>query len=293
MWLGLATQVALAEPGPTYAEVDAILQARCVVCHSGPGAPLGLRLDSYEGTTRGSDRGAVAVPGKPQDSELVMRVRGTRLPRMPLTGPPYLSEAEIALIAGWIAQGMPPPAAGTPPRSATRALPAPGEPVRFDHVAPILLQRCVKCHSDPGILGAPPEGLKLTAWRDVVASGERAVVIPGNPAASELIRRIKGQSLPRMPFDGPPYLSEEEVGVLERWVAGQAPDALGNAAPVPVGARVRLGGTLTGRWQLDDLPLVLSPGVRLKKAPRIGDRAEVRGVVRADGTIEVNRLRAR
>ncbi|MGH8433073.1 MAG: hypothetical protein ACRERX_01030 [Pseudomonas sp.] len=28
----------------TYAELSALLQTRCVICHSGPGAPLGLKL---------------------------------------------------------------------------------------------------------------------------------------------------------------------------------------------------------------------------------------------------------
>ena len=66
-------------------------------------------------------------------------------------------------------------------------------------------------------MGPPPEGLKLTTWREIVGAGERAVVIPGNPAASEVIRRIKGQSIPRMPFDGPPYLSDDEMRVLADW----------------------------------------------------------------------------
>ena len=77
----MATQAAFAQATATYADVHAIFQARCVVCHSGAGAPLGLRLDTYAGLQRGSDRGAVALPGKPHDSALVHRVRGTRMPR--------------------------------------------------------------------------------------------------------------------------------------------------------------------------------------------------------------------
>ncbi|MDH3638030.1 MAG: hypothetical protein OES09_06140, partial [Gammaproteobacteria bacterium] len=153
---------AWAQDPTTYTEVRPIFQARCVVCHSGTGAPLGLRLDTYDGIRRGSERGAVALPGKPEDSELVHRVRGTRLPRMPLTGPPYLNEQEIALIEGWISLGMPASStAGDAQEREAQVLPAPGQPVRFDDIEPILLQRCVKCHTDNGMMGPPPEGLKL------------------------------------------------------------------------------------------------------------------------------------
>ena len=36
-------------------------------------------------------------------------------------------------------------------------------------------------------------------------------MVPGKPEASELVRRIRGQAHPRMPFDGPPYLSDDEI----------------------------------------------------------------------------------
>lgn len=52
-------------------------------------------------------------------------------------------------------------------------------------------------------MGALPEGYLLSSYAATLASGERARVVPGNPVASELVRRIRGQARPRMPYDGP------------------------------------------------------------------------------------------
>ena len=45
------------------------------------------------------------------------------------------------------------------------------------------------------------------------------VVKAGDPNASELVRRIRGQARPRMPLDGPPYLSIDEIRLIEDWIA--------------------------------------------------------------------------
>lgn len=278
---------------PTYVDVAPILQDQCIVCHSGEAAPLGLRLDSFANLQRGSQNGPVARPGDPAASELVRRIRGSRLPRMPLTGPPYLDEAATALIEAWIAGGMAPGPAEAAASVAAKPPPGPGEPVTYADVAPIFLQRCVKCHSDRGLRDRPPEGLRLKSRELILAGGERVVVLPGVPAASELVRRITGQSQPRMPFDGPPYLSADEIRLVSDWVAQGAPDAQGRRAPIPAGREVRLDGTLTGQWELDGVPLRVGPGTRIRKGPVPGDFVEVRGVILADGAIHATRIRRR
>jgi len=96
-----------------------------------------------------------------------------------------------------------------------------------------------------------------------------------------------------MPFDGPPYLSEADIELIEEWIAAGAPNDQGQPAPLPVGARVRLGGTLSGHWQLDGLPLKVAAGTRIRENLRVGQRVEVRGWVESDGTIGVERIRAR
>ena len=279
----------------TYADIEGIFAENCVACHSGEDAVLGLRLDSFDGITRGSENGPVVIAGKPQDSELVRRIKGISEPRMPLTGPPFLDNTQIAAIEAWVAAGMPAGAASPFPRAEAppRRRPGPGEPVVWSDVAPIFLKRCVKCHTDQGLRGGPPEGLRLKSRDMVLAGGERMVVIPGNAGASELVRRIRGQSRPRMPLDGPPFLDEDEIRVIGDWTARGAPDDEGNRAPVPVGARIRFEGVLTGRWQVDGTPVTVTAGTRIDKSPRVGDRVEVRGTVAADGSVLVQRLRRR
>lgn len=279
-----------AEP-PTFADVAPLLASRCVMCHTGDGAPLALRLDSYAGLMKGSQKQPVVKPGDPAASELVKRIKGQSQPRMPLVGDP-LAAAEIALVERWIKAGAVegrPVAAPAP----APARPKPGEAVTWTHVAPIFLQRCAKCHKDSGIMGAPPEGYRLDSLEALLSPLDRVRVVPGNPRASELVRRIRGQSLPRMPFDGPPYLPDDDIALVEEWIAQGAKDANGKPAPIPAGAPVRLEGKLTGQWVLDGLPLKVDGGTRIDKGPRTGDQVQVRGVVGPDGSIRVERLRKR
>lgn len=317
----LMSEAAVPAAVPNYRQVAPIFQQHCVICHSGNGAPLGLRLDSYANIHQGSDRGAVVVPGDARGSELLRRIRGQSQPRMPLTGPPYLDPAAEALIVAWVQAGAPLGELGAnftenvaenvaenvtaddatakaegaalnpDPRAADATLTT--DYLTFDQVAPIFLKRCVKCHKDNGLRGSPPEGLRLGSWQQVVDGGERVVVLPGYPQASELVRKIEGRSRPRMPFDGPPFLAPEEIQLIRQWVAQGARDSQGNRAPIPVGRRLRLEGRLTALWQLDDLPLQVSGSTRVKKNPRPGDRVQVRGVVGEDGSIRVERIRRR
>jgi hypothetical protein len=56
-----------------------------------------LQLNSYEGAITGSQDGPVLIPGDPDGSELIRRVRGLSQPQMPLIGD-YLTDQEIGRI---------------------------------------------------------------------------------------------------------------------------------------------------------------------------------------------------
>jgi hypothetical protein len=86
-------------------DVSPIFTTYCINCHSSHGAALGLRLDSYNAALAGSVRGAVLLPGDPANSELVRRLRGESVPRMPFLGYP-LKPGEIELIESWIDGGL-------------------------------------------------------------------------------------------------------------------------------------------------------------------------------------------
>ncbi|VTS04138.1 Uncharacterized protein OS=Singulisphaera acidiphila (strain ATCC BAA-1392 / DSM 18658 / VKM B-2454 / MOB10) GN=Sinac_0433 PE=4 SV=1: PSCyt1: PSCyt2: PSD1 [Tuwongella immobilis] len=76
-------------------DIQPILAAKCFSCHQGNQAKADLRLD------RPSDS---IVPGKPAESELLIRVHASGDERMPPQGEP-LSAREQQLLKDWIAEG--------------------------------------------------------------------------------------------------------------------------------------------------------------------------------------------
>lgn len=297
LFLLINTQKAFSQTIATTSYIDLlpVLSQRCVMCHAGDAAPLGLRLDSSAAILRGSSRGVVVKAGDPEGSELIRRLRGISSPRMPMTGPPYLSDSEIALFEAWVTAGM-------PPGSVAQTILGPGpvrqqtsdsKPVTYLDVAPIFATRCARCHIDGGLMGPAPEGFLLTSYASTIASDDRARVVAGNPKASELLRRIRGQALPRMPFDGPPYLSSAEIDLVERWIADGARDAVGKPVAIPVGAKLRLHGTLSSKWQLDGLDLIVGARTRFDKSPEPGDYVQVRGRLAGDAKVNAKRIRRR
>lgn len=307
----LAASVAGAQPSVTFADVEPILLARCVMCHAGSAPPAGLALDDLEALRAGSARGPVVVPGDPDASELVRRLRGDAMPRMPLTGPPFLTDEEIDLFVRWIASGAdaaviggagttdaerrdPPTEDGAAGAASPVADPGPSAagPVTFAQVEPILVQNCVRCHAATGIMGPAPEGYRLDSYVEALRSDDRARVVPFAPEASELVRRVRGHALPRMPLGGPPWLDDAQIALLVAWIDDGARDASGTPAPRPVGAEVRLHGTWRADGTLDGLPLDLS-GARIDDDARRCGYVQVRAVLAGDGRVVVERIRGR
>lgn len=112
---------------------------------------------------------------------------------------------------------------GTPSDSSTATLTA------FDRsIKPIFESRCVACHGPKKTKG----GLQLHTLAALMKGGDGgAVVIPGDAASSELIRRIR---LPKndddlMPPPAKPQLTLEQIEAIEAWVANGADQ--GSASP--------------------------------------------------------------
>lgn len=288
--LCLLSGAAAAQETADFGAVAALFAERCVMCHSGEDAPLGLRLDSHAGVLAGSENGPVAIAGD-MNSPILQRLRGEAEPQMPLDGPPFLAAEEIALVSDWIAAGM--PEGGEVAALPERRRPAPGADVLWPDVEPIFLKVCVKCHSDNSKMGAPPEGLRLDSLAHVLGPPDRVVIVPGNPEMSEVWRRVVGLAAPRMPFDGPPWLPEEDIRLIRDWIAQGARDGAGVAAPVPAGGQVRLRGLVTGEAEIDGATFVVDGGTRVDDWPGMGGAAEMRGEVQADGSVRATRLRER
>src|SRR6266581_3160468 len=73
-------------------------------------------------------------------------------------------------------------------------------------IHPVLAAKCLSCHSAERRSG----GLSLATWQDSLDGGRSGATIkPGNSASSLLVRRITGESEPRMPLGGAPLATGE------------------------------------------------------------------------------------
>ncbi|MFO0937267.1 MAG: PSD1 and planctomycete cytochrome C domain-containing protein [Gemmataceae bacterium] len=100
----------MALAGPPSKEVDffetkirPILVEKCQQCHGEKKQSGGLRLDTFEGFTAGSDEGPVVVKGKPRESKLFKSVKREGEHPMPPQTP--LPAEQVALLSEWISQG--------------------------------------------------------------------------------------------------------------------------------------------------------------------------------------------
>jgi methionine-rich copper-binding protein CopC len=124
-------------PGDDFQQIqDTIFTPICALCHVGTNAPQGLRLDagnSYAllvNVASAEVPGLMRVnPGNPDASYLVHKIQGNATvgARMPANGPPFLSQAQIDLIRGWIAAGAPQSAAPADRLVVTSSIPAASE----------------------------------------------------------------------------------------------------------------------------------------------------------------------
>jgi hypothetical protein len=91
---------------------------------------------------------------------------------------------------------------------------------------------CMNCHSSTG--RNPSGGLNLNhdvAYDQIVNFASRGKpsamrVVPGDPDSSYMIQKLEGASGivgRRMPFNGPPYLTDGQLLILKRWIALGAP----------------------------------------------------------------------
>ncbi len=111
-----AVRSPVAAPVSYTTQIQPIFNARCTSCHTGGGAPQGLRLDAQNSFAHLVNVNSSEVPSlkrvKPSDpdnSYLVHKIEGTAAEgsRMPLGQSP-LSEAQISLIRQWIIAGAAP-----------------------------------------------------------------------------------------------------------------------------------------------------------------------------------------
>ncbi len=96
-----------AASGMYASQVQPILKQNCYRCHAGMFHKGGLQLNTPEAIMKGGHKGAVIVPGHPEQSLLVVLIRHEGPANDPRPMPPKkkISDADIATVEKWIRDG--------------------------------------------------------------------------------------------------------------------------------------------------------------------------------------------
>ena len=191
---------------PTFDSIQAnVLTPACTGCHSGAGAPLGLRLDEGASFALLVNAPSSEVPtllrvspGNPDDSYLIHKLEGTAAVggRMPLGGPPLPAET-IAVVRQWIAEGAQPSAAtlsSTKPSSIVAAWPTQG--AELDAAAAVVIASPAPL--DASMLEAGVLTLRRSGGDGDFANGNEVDLAPdlGVRSLSPTVIELQASNLP-------------------------------------------------------------------------------------------------
>jgi Protein of unknown function (DUF1553)/Protein of unknown function (DUF1549)/Planctomycete cytochrome C len=200
-----------------------LLEQHCKMCHSSELREGGLDLSSAEGSLRGGKSGPAIVPGNASASLFYKLVAHQQEPAMPYKANKLPKEA-IALLELWINLGAPFAPAGS---TATSSVPAESAQQRtaqtagnpdpkffVEHVRPVLQASCFNCHGgkfkQAGLSIGTREGL-------LRGSDNGPVVVPGKADESLLIKKIRHQHEPGMPYKAA-KLPDAVIANIVEWV---------------------------------------------------------------------------
>src|SRR3954463_705623 len=85
-------------------KVRPLLAENCQSCHGEKKQKGGLRLDSAEAIRKGGKDGAILVPGKPEESKIIIAI-SYRDKDLQMPPDDRLSEAQIAILTEWVRMG--------------------------------------------------------------------------------------------------------------------------------------------------------------------------------------------
>jgi hypothetical protein len=246
---------------PTVCDIAALVtEINCVACHGGSTQPrldeAGLRAAigapsvNYSGAT-------IIVAGDAQASLLYRKIAGPSTDegaQMPLGG--HLDASLVELVASWIDAG-----------AATECVSSgegegegegeqidpddlPLEPTSCD-VAAFVTSRCVACHGGNTAPLLTAEGLAaIVNAPSIRYDGD--IVVPGDPAASLLFRKITGPAVDEGQQMPPGQtLPQPLVELVRRWIEGGAstacdPDQVPDPPPLAPGGPIDVGGPPSG-----------------------------------------------
>lgn len=188
-------------------EVRPILEAKCFVCHQGESPQAGLHLETRDAILRGGKSGPAVIAGAPESSLLLQKIASGAMPPVG----DKVSDSELESIRSWIQAGA---------RGEGSA-----QLVTEQDVLPIFQMRCVVCHGKSRREG----GLDLRTLESRLRGGDAGpAMVPGDPQASLLYRRITSREMPPQEMIGKVNVrspTDTEVEVLRQWIAAGAQPA--------------------------------------------------------------------
>ena len=210
-------------------DVAPMLVAKCGRCHIDKNSGQ-FSMASYTAMMRGAKNLSVIKPGDASGSRIYDVIESGDMPR----GGGKVEMAELTTLTKWINQGA--KFDGKDPTDGLKELVGPGvttnaapemkleamaangkESVRFARdLAPVIVEQCLDCHGN----GNNPGGmLRLNTFNQLLVGGTSGlIVLPGKPATSLLIRKLKGLGTERMPLKRP-ALSASVIAMFEKWIA--------------------------------------------------------------------------
>lgn len=203
-----------------------LLTGKCGRCHVND-MKGEFSMATFQSLMRGPKGARVILPGAADDSRLVQVIAEGDMPR----GGGKVSQAELTTLKQWIKEGakfdgtdqtaalasLTPPAnpanPAAPPPMVARATGK--ETISFARdIAPHLVANCTGCHGDR----QPRAMFNLTTFTGLLKGGEDGPnIIPGKPAESLLIKKLKGTAGDRMPLNLDP-LPDDVIAKFEKWI---------------------------------------------------------------------------
>lgn len=209
-------------------EVAPMLVNNCGRCHVSR-AQGRFSMATIVDLMRGPNNNRVIFPGDAIGSRLVEVIEDGE---MPPNG--KVKAEDLAILKKWISEGAKfdgddqtarldaiARAANpnsVPPAEAKVVKSTGKETVSFAYdIAPVFIQNCNGCHYD--VQNNPRGGLNLSTFRQIIRGGDTGqMIVPGKPAESLLVKKLKGEAGTRMPAGRPP-LSSEVIKKIEKWIA--------------------------------------------------------------------------
>ncbi len=202
-----------------------IMISKCGRCHVNDAKGM-FSMSNYASLMKGPKEGKVVFPNDADGSRLIEVIESGDMPRVGLKVAPE----ELATLKKWITEGAKfdgksdqDPLSSLVPNAKPAELPQTQitkstgqETVSFaNEIATVLAKQCLSCHGTM----RPRENFSLATFQGLLKGGDGGPpIIPGDPAESLLIKKLKGTGGGQRMPQGRPPLDDDTIAKIETWI---------------------------------------------------------------------------